>query len=808
MKRFLVKFCFLLLFVSGSWAQNVSLRGQIISDETGENLAFASVVVYENDSIYKAGATTNQQGEFFINNLDAKKYRIRISFVGYKTVEIEKQLTTDTNLDKIALATDAVQLDDAVVTMTLPVIEHKVDKTVVNVANSVTADGNKAIDMLRNSPGVTVDSEGNVQLNGKAVQVWIDGRPSHLSGKDLENYLNGIEATALDKIELIANPSSKYDAEGSGGIIDLKLKRNRLGGFNGSADISHRGMIFDKKYYHSNSISLNLNYRSRISNTFFTYSPYYSTRFNSMNADFSTTENKNWLQRSSSFATNNYSGHSLRAGTDFFIDKKNTLGFVVNANFANAQGKQMPQQTFNQTFVNDTLIEASNSLIVAPEESANVSVNLNYTTVFDEAKSSELTLNADYLHWTSQDSRYNDNRYSRADGTMAYTPQIFSQDMRQKIDVYSFKADFQHTFIEKLMFESGIKASVSQTRNNFLRENFDGEQWQKDAVYSADFRYTEQIYALYASLAAQLGKKWSVKGGVRGEYTYSIGDWISKNETTYRNYFDIFPTVYASYLLSAKYNFSLAYNIRINRPSYYLLKPFRTYIDESTAVEGNPLLLPMKTHNLTFSSNLIHYFNIGATYSHTDNYITQVMKIEGDEKVYYRENFGVKDDAFLNLSCSEFPLVKNLLTMTLVANLGYSESTDKMKMKNGSFTAYFYGNMTLILPRNWKIEASGWGNTGGTEGYFRSSGIGSLNLGVRKSWLDNRLRLSFKFTDVLNTCNQRVSYQQSGINYDFKSRWSAPSFGVSLSYNFGKAKQTPQRKFSLLEDASRLGSGK
>ncbi len=794
-----------MFFVGNALAQNVSLRGQIVADETGENLAFASVVVYENDSIYKAGATTNQQGEFFINNLDETLYRIRISFVGYKTVEIEQQLTADTNLGKIALATDAVQLDDAVVTMTLPVIEHKVDKTVVNVANSVTADGNKAIDMLRNSPGVTVDSEGNVQLNGKAVQVWIDGRPSQLSGKDLESYLNGIEATALEKIELIANPSAKYDAEGSGGIIDLKMKRNRLGGFNGSADVSHRGMIYNKKYYHTNSISLNLNYRSRISNTFFTYSPHYQTGFSSMNASFSTAANQNWLQRSSAFSAYNYSGHSLRAGTDFFIDKKNTLGFVVNANFSNSESNQNPQQTFNQTFVNDTLIEASNTLIVAPEESANVSVNLNYTTVFDEAKSSELTLNADYLHWTSQDSSYNDNRYSRADGTMAYAPQIFSQNMRQSIDVYSFKADFQHTFIEKLMFESGVKASVSQTRNNFLRENFDGEQWQKDAVYSADFRYTEQIYALYASLAAQLGKKWSVKGGVRGEYTYSIGDWVSKNETTYRNYFDVFPTVYASYLLSEKYNFSLAYNIRINRPSYYLLKPFRTYIDESTAVEGNPQLLPMKTHNLTFSSSLIRYFNIGATYSHTDNHITQVLKIEGDEKVYYRENFGVKDDIYLNLSCSEFPLVKNLLTATLFANLGYSESTDKMKMKNGSFTANFYGNMTMILPRNWKIEASGWGYTGGTDGYFRTGGVGSLNLGVRKSWLDNRLRLSFKFIDILNTCNQRVTYKQNGVVSDFENRWMTPSFGVSLSYNFGKATQTPRCRVSELEEASRLG---
>ena len=156
----------------------------------------------------------------------------------------------------------------------------------------------------------------------------------------------------------------------------------------------------------------------------------------------------------------------------------------------------------------------------------------------DEEKSSELTVNLDYLYWISKDSSYNDNRYFKGDGiSVSRQPLIFLQDMQQAINVYSVKADFQHTFIKKLLFESGLKASISQTKNTFLRENFESDVWSKDINRSSDFCYTEQIYALYASLGAQINTKWSLKGGLRGEYTYNIGDWITQNRKTYRNYF-------------------------------------------------------------------------------------------------------------------------------------------------------------------------------------------------------------------------------------------------------------------------------
>lgn len=809
MKHIFLVFTFS-LFISNVFAQTFSLKGNVISEETGEKLAFASVVLYENDSIYKSGTTTNTNGEFIIANLQKNTYRINISFVGYETFEIVKDILSDTNLGKIKLKTESVILDDAVVTMTLPVIEQKIDKTVINVANSVTAESSNAFDMLRNSPGVTIDNEGNIQLNGKSVSIWVDGRPSHLSGKDLEAYLSGIEATSLDKIELISNPSAKYDAEGSGGIIDLKIKKNRLSGFNGSIRAGHDGKVFNKKYYHYTNASVNLNYRSKISNTFFSYAPNFGSDFTDYKSDFYDITQKNWKQTSNALSQSNNSGHSLRLGTDFFINKKNTIGFIVNSFFSNRQSNQKPNFTYNQTFVNDTLQETSNTLINSIINTKNISANLNYTSVFDEEKSSELTVNLDYLYWISKDSSYNDNRYFKGDGiSVSRQPLIFLQDMQQAINVYSVKADFQHTFIKKLLFESGLKASISQTKNTFLRENFESDVWSKDINRSSDFCYTEQIYALYASLGAQINTKWSLKGGLRGEYTYNIGDWITQNRKTYRNYFDIFPTIFASYQHSEKYNFALSYTMRIGRPSYWQLKPFRSYIDENTAVEGNPELLPQKTHHIAFKTSLIRYFNINLNYHHTTNLSSQILTFDGKEKVYKWANWGKQNALYLGLACSEFPLVKNRLTMSLYADLGYNDEINQKKdFRNQLFFSSFYGNLTLILPKDWKIEAYGWGHTGGSMGYFKYTSQGMLSFGIRKSFLEQKLRLNLKFENILNTNNSDLNYQQGNIKYNIKQIYSAPSFGLSISYNFGKATQSKYRKVGEVEESSRLGSGK
>ena len=810
MKRLLFIPIFVYLFVVEVFSQTVSLRGSIIDAETGENLPFASVVLFKKDSVYFSGTTSDVVGEFLISNLTTERYRIKISFVGYETFEIVKDILSDTNLGKIKLKMESVILEDAVVTMTRPVIEQKIDKTVVNVSNSIAAEGNSAFDMLRNSPGVTIDSEGNVQLNGKSVSIWIDGRPSYLSGKDLEAYLNAIEATSLDKIELISNPSAKYDAEGGGGIIDLKIKKNRLSGFNGSIRTGHEGKIFNKKYYHYTNASVNLNYRSKISNTFFSYSPNFGSDFTEFKSDFYDITQKNWKQTSSALSQSNNSRHSLRLGTDFFINKRNTIGFIVNSFFSTTQANQKPNFTYNQTFVNDTLQETSNTLINSKINTNNVSANLNYTSVFDEEKNSELTVNLDYLYWSSKDSSYNDNRYFKGDGiSVSRQPLIFLQDMQQDINVYSVKADFQHTFIKKLLFESGLKASVSQTKNTFLRENFESNVWLKDITHSSDFCYTEQIYALYASLGAQLNTKWSLKGGLRGEYTYNIGDWITQNRKTYRNYFDIFPTIFASYQHSEKYNFALSYTMRIGRPSYGQLKPFRSYIDENTAVEGNPELLPQKTHHVAFKTSLISYFNINLNYHHTTNLPSQILTFDGKEKVYKWANWGKQNALYLGLACSEYPLVKNRLTMSLYADLGYVDERNKKKdFRNQSFFSSFYGNLTLILPKDWKIEAYGWGNTGGSTGYFKYTSQGMLSFAVRKSFLEQKLQLNLKFENILNTNNSDLNYQQGNIKYNIRQIYSAPSFGLSISYNFGKVTHTKYRKVGEVEESSRLGSGK
>ncbi len=266
------------LFAFGK--SNVTIYGKVIEKENGKPLPFATVSIHSLNNVVLGGTTSENDGSFRLNKAIDEECIIKISFIGFKdsTFKISPASDPDINLGVIELKTDAVTLKSAIVTSRVPVIEQKLDKLVMNVAEAVATQGSTALDILKRAPGVSIDPSGNILLNGSQVQVWIDNRPSHMTGTDLENLLSSTDGSTIDKIEIISHPSSKYDAQGSGGIINIKTRKNFAKGLNGSIRGAYGAGLY-KKYYNYADGTLNLNYRNEKNNLSLSYNPRYNEGF-------------------------------------------------------------------------------------------------------------------------------------------------------------------------------------------------------------------------------------------------------------------------------------------------------------------------------------------------------------------------------------------------------------------------------------------------------------------------------------------------------------------------------------------------
>ena len=384
--------------------QNVrSISGTVTDAVTGQPIEFATVAMIAPDNTVVNGTTTDSAGRFTIDRIpSAGGYRLLASFIGYR--DLITDLSAIPQQDAvISLEPDTEMLEEAVVTARRPVIEQKIDKIVMNIADAVSTEGSNGTDLLRKAPGVTIDFEGNVKLNGSTVAVWIDGRPSNLSGKELEVLLQSTDGTTIDRIEIMAHPSAKYDAAGGGGIINIVTKKNFMEGFNGSLNLGYGGMYFDR-WDQSADGSVNLNYRGRKTSTFLTY----SARYDDMTADLLSKSlygpaNEYTMSGTSHLLMSNFN-QMFRAGNDWYITDRDILGVIVNGTFRDSRSDTYGDN-FTEHLLGETLLGRLNSDIDNSDDFNGVSANLNYTHTFDPARMQELTLNADYSWYDIRNGR-------------------------------------------------------------------------------------------------------------------------------------------------------------------------------------------------------------------------------------------------------------------------------------------------------------------------------------------------------------------------------------------------------------------
>ena len=788
--------------------QNVrSISGTVIDAATEKPIEFATVALIAPDSTIVNGTTTDSAGHFTIERIPSGEYKLMAAFIGYTSL-ITDLSAVPARGAVLALKPDSEMLEEAVVTARRPVIEQKLDKLVMNISDAVSTEGSNGTDLLRKAPGVTIDFDGNVKLNGSAVAVWIDGRPSNLSGKELEVLLQSTDGTTIDRIEIMAHPSAKYDAAGGGGIINIVTKKNFMQGFNGSVNLGYGGMYFDR-WDQSGDGSVNLNYRGRKTNTFLTY----SARYDDMTAEMLSKSlygaaNEYTMSNSSQLLMRNFN-QMFRAGNDWYISDKDVLGAIVTGTFRNSSTGTYGDN-FTEHLLGEDILGRLNSEITNTDDFNGVSANLNYTHTFDPAKMQELTLNADYSWYDiGNTSRQSDIPDPMITALIPLDSTIFRQDAAQRLQIWSAKADYQQLFWQTGLLEAGLKWSRTVTDNNSVREDFYNNIWNYNSNLSNIFLYDEQIAAAYISAAKSFGTKWSVKIGLRGEYTYARGDWRSAGEKSVKSYFNLFPTAFVSYMPTQKWRLAASYTRRISRPGYSQLNPFRTYMSANSFTEGDPDLNPQFSDQVSLTVGYGQHLNLSLLYQHNSNLIMQHPEVNpdnGEQRIIW-ENFGTQSLAGAALSVSELPITKWLnLSANYFAAYNSNVSTSDDSYSDGSFLQSFYGSLNFLLPKEWKIEIGGFGSGNMTMGYMDIRPMYMLFGGIKKNLWDGRGTIALNVQDLLRSFRTSItSYTGDVLTYSIDQRINMQKITISFSYRFGTASNLRRRNVGNVEESSRVG---
>ncbi len=820
MRKYLLLIC-LFLLVAPMVCYCDEIRGNVVSDH-GEVMPFVTISLLDTDSTLLDGTITDEEGKYVLQVPD-KSYILQASYVGYRSAY---------GGPDFVLGEETEQLQELEVKGKRPLVERQMDKLVLNVSDSPFALGSNTKDLLKKAPGVNIDKDGNVTVNGKGVKVYIDDRPSNLSGEQLKAMLESTDGSTIEKIEIITHPSAKYDAAGQGGIINIKTKRNMMKGLNGSVGGFYSGM-YDSQHSHykqSDFLNANLNYRTEKTYTYLQLGQVY---YNGMSSDesyseypvVSGTDTTIYKRHSSSVEKSEYQMYRFRLGNDWYIDKKNTIGFIISVPIMIGK-THAPSATSASTFVrmtplgSDTL-EYSRDGSVFDASMIRHQANLNYTHVFNDSLDRELTVNVDYGRNRLTSLQTQDNRlYISPLPDSIHRVQI---DARQKINIYSAKMDFQTRFWGTGMLETGMKWALSSTDNRMKTDST--VNTTPLPTESSDFDYREHIAAIYITAGKQFGKHWSAKLGLRGEYTYSTGNWISADSVTHNSYFNLFPTAFVGYNPSDKWGLSLSYTRRIERPDYWYLNPFVRYNSAHSYSEGNPYLKPQFTHAVMFQTNYSQYVSLSFHYDHTTGLFSRGTEImpNGDQHIFY-SNMGRQMAMGIQFGLTEVPIVPKYavkedgsreiegawLALTLNGSYYYTiRETDDNSYRYTHHKGYVYGELTSYLPKEWTLSADAYWSSPSIYQDIKYSGWYSVSFAVKKRFKEQGLTIGLQANDIVFSpvWESRSINLPAGSSAWSRSYENSRHISVSLQWQFGTQQYTKQRKVGNLDESSRIGSG-
>jgi outer membrane receptor protein involved in Fe transport len=756
--------------------QNIEIIGKVLESNNNLAIEYATISILNSDTKEPITGTISAEDGTFTIKTNAVKFYIEVSFIGFKTKSFKdfKIINRKVDLKTILLAEDNEALDEVVIRAEKSQLEFKLDKRVFNVGSDLSSTGASAYEVLNNVPSVNVNIEGEVSLRGsQGVQILINGKPSILASAD-GNALGTITADMIEKIEVITNPSAKYDAEGTTGIINIIIKKSEKRGLNGSATLN-------VGVPNSNSFGLSLNKRTEKFNLFSQMGfgiRTYPSEDKYINQDLV----NNITISSTGKADFDEKFGNILIGTDYHLNDRNVI--TLSAAIAYEVEDQDALGYFSQSDASNSITDRWKRTEITEATNPKLRYELQYKKDFKRHKEQSLLFSA-------LGSSFSKDQSSNFQNTTTFGDfEDFQQKTRTDyaLEDYTFKLDYVHPFLEKYTLETGSQYVINSVTNDFAVSDFENGDWVNNPNLTNVFDFDQNVLAIYSTVAYE-GEKWGVKLGVRAENTDLVTLLENTNETNSKNYTNFFPSGHTSYKVSENFSLQAGYSRRIQRPGLRELNPFSNIRNNYSISTGNPNLQPEYTDSYEITS--IHKFgkaslNWSLYNRYTVDVIERITYFQDNVSISRPENVGSNTTTGIELSGKYAPL--NWWSLNGDFNLNYFNRNGDFEMTSFDFKGNRWSTRITSkfkLPAEFDLEISGDYRSKYLTVQGKVAGIAFADLGLRKKIFKGKIILNMSVRDVFASRIFENTTTQSEF-YVFNSRQRGRFISFGISYGFGK----------------------
>ncbi|MCC5919185.1 MAG: TonB-dependent receptor [Cyclobacteriaceae bacterium] len=789
-----------IFFASSFTYAQVQISGKVVDRVTGDPIEFTNAAFLSvQDSSVVGGSMTGLDGSFTVS-LSPGEYLLRVGFVGYETLMRKIEVgNSDKDLGRIGLKESSELLQEVQIEAAASMFKNDIDKKVFNVENTVVAEGGSAIDLLETLPSVQVDENGNISMRGTGdIQIFINGRPTNMMASDTESVLEQFPANTIESVELITNPSSRYEAQGSGGIINIILKKNKLQGFNGQVN----GAVGTRDKYNG---GVNLNYRSGKMNAYTSYA-FQSRRLWQESESF----RENFRPGSTPIIDQDFytewvnTSHNVRTGIQYDITKKQNVEVFFNGNI-NSRDRDR-EYNFRNRGLNNDFISDQVRFLMEEQFGDNFETGITYSYDIDSA-GQKVYFNSTYS-WGEQDRLEEFRQFDFFEGPR---PNVFDDALADnsfnqlygrpsRNTLFLAQLDYEKPFSKNRKIEMGLKANLSfQDRTQTFSADEGGEVpgLPTDSI-NRDFAFQEDVYAAYVSFRDRVGDKFGYQIGLRAEQTFTTGFRDRELSDVVNNYFNLFPSVFTSYDLNDRDKFQANYSRRIRRPGTWALADFFNVQDPLNLRIGNPFLQPELTdsYEVSYVREGKMFFTGSLFHRSTSNGLSRLARPfpgNPDAVIQEWENASSRNNTGLELINQYNPV--NWFDATLTTSFFYSsvelQTGDGQNFNNTNFS-YNINLMSNMRIPNWfgvQIMGTYQGPIVLPQGEIRP--IYGLNIGLKRDFLDKKLTLSVNVSDIFDTRRFRLQTEEPNAfaqvrNFNRETRIGT----ISLTYRFGNLRES------------------
>ncbi len=762
------------------------IQGKVIDNETKNPMEFAALSLFtSHDTSLVTGTISDIDGIFSLEALPGT-YLLKTEFISYREKWIDGiQVTAEqkaTDLGELLLEPSASMLDEVLVTGEKSQFQLGLDKKIFNVDKDLVTRGGSAADVLDNIPSVSVDIDGNVSLRGSQnVRILVDGRPSGLVGLSDNNALNSLRGDMIERVEVVTNPSARYDAEGMAGIINIVLKKDQQKGFNGSFGAT-------AGYPTNFGGSANVNYRTKNLNFFLNYGMLYNRApgGGSLYQEYYYGDTTLYLEQTQDRTRGGLS-HNVRLGADYYFNDKNVLtgAFLYRISDEDNESSIIYRDLDRFKQLSSVTLRDETE----EEDSPTLEYSVNYKRNFKK-QDHVLTASIQYDDNSEVETSNYLEQLLNPDLTPSEIPDLHQRALNEEGNIsWSGQLDYVHPFSKDGRFESGYKASIRDIRTYYLVEELRDDVWETLEELTNRFLYDEDIHAGYLIF----GNKWkqfSYQAGLRAEFSHVITELLETHEVNDRDYLDFFPSAHVGYELKGNNTFQISYSRRVNRPRFHSLNPFFTYSDSRNRYGGNPNLEPEYTTSLELGH--IKYWEKASLtsslyYRHSNNVVERIRTISEGITETKPQNLAERDDYGF-----EFTFSKDLLTAWKVdGNLNLFRSITQ----GGQFgEADVYNWSTRVNSRivffdklETQVRLNYRGPQETTQG--RNKASFHTDLGMSTDLIQGRGTLTLNVSDVFNTRKHRYVTEGEGFYSEGDFQWRARQATLNFTYRLNQRKE-------------------